>query len=185
MYTPTSDKHVALAKDMKSSCDKNVDALLEIKNITHNHAVNPARPPATTDDGISFDKTAGLKRFHSHSHQLHTFSHNAGWEGGLSKITRSIVLDQNSNNRNCTRDLDPPTHQKQCKFVRLTPLRSVRHHNLVVNPARPPATTDDGISFDRLRGSDSVVKLLGGRVQSGWCRQVCWRHRASCCCVYK
>ena len=45
----------------------------------------------------------------------------------LSKITRSIVLDQNSNNRNCTRDLDPPTHQKQCKFVRLTPLRSVRH----------------------------------------------------------
>ena len=95
----------------------------------HNHAVNPARPPATTDDGISFDNAAGLKRFHSHSHQLHTFSHNAGWEGGLSKITRSIVLDQNSNNRNCTRDLDPPTHQKQCKFVRLTPLRSVRHKN--------------------------------------------------------
>ena len=94
----------------------------------HNHAVNPARPPATTDDGISFDKTAGLKRFHSHSHQLHTFLHNAGWEGGLSKFTCSVALDQNSNNRNCTRDLDPPTHQKQCKFVRLTPLRSVRHH---------------------------------------------------------
>ena len=114
--------------------------------------MNPARPPATTDDGTSFDKTAGLKRFHSHSHQLHTFLHNAGWEGGLSKITRSIALDQNSNNRNCTRDLDPPTHQKQCKFVRLTPLRSVRHHNHAVNPARPPATTDDGTSFDKTAG---------------------------------
>ena len=114
--------------------------------------MNLARPPATTDDGISFDKAAGLKRFHSHSHHPHTVSHNAGWEGGLSKFTRSIVLDQNSNNRNCTRDLDPPTHQKQCKFVRLTPLRSVRHHNLAVNPARPPATTDDGISFDKAAG---------------------------------
>ena len=38
-----------------------------------------------------------------------------------------LFLSQNGNNRNCTRDLDPPTHQKQCKFVRLTPLRSVRH----------------------------------------------------------
>ena len=34
MYTPNSDKHVALAKHMKSSCGKNADALLEIKNIT-------------------------------------------------------------------------------------------------------------------------------------------------------
>ena len=28
-------------------------------------------------------------------------------------------------------------------------------------------------------GSNSVVKLLGGRVQSGRCRQVCWRHCAA------
>ena len=33
----------------------------------------------------------------------------------------------------CTRDLDPPTHQKQCKFVRLTPLRSVRQ-KININP---------------------------------------------------
>ena len=118
----------------------------------HNLAVNPARPPATTDDGISFDKAAGLKRFHSHSHQLHTFSHNAGWEGGLSKSRAVLFLTKMATTETCTRDLDPPTHQKQCKFVRLTPLRSVRHHNLAVNPARPPATTDDGISFDKAAG---------------------------------
>ena len=34
-----------------------------------------------------------------------------------------------------------------------------------------------------LKGLNSVVKLLGGRVQSGWCRQVGWRHCASSCCV--
>ena len=32
-------------------------------------------------------------------------------------------------------------------------------------------------------GSNSVVKLLGGRVQSGWCRQVGWRHFKGSCCV--
>ena len=58
----------------------------------HNLAVNPARPPATTDDGISFDKAAGLKRFHSHSHHLHTFLQNAGWEGGLSKSRAVLFL---------------------------------------------------------------------------------------------
>ena len=31
-------------------------------------------------------------------------------------------------------------------------------------------------------GSNSVVKLLGGRVQSGWCRQVGWRLCASSRC---
>ena len=36
--------------------------------------------------------------------------------------------------------------------MRLTPLRSIRHHNLAVNPASPPATTDDGISFDKAAG---------------------------------
>ena len=55
----------------------------------------------------------------------------------LSKFTCSVALDQNSNNKNCTRDLDPPTHQKQCKFVRLTPLRSVRHQKTkTVNKCR-------------------------------------------------
>ena len=33
-----------------------------------------------------------------------------------------------------------------------------------------------------LRGLNSVVKLLGGRVQSGWCRQVGWWHCSSSCC---
>ena len=32
-------------------------------------------------------------------------------------------------------------------------------------------------------GSYSVVKLLGGWVQSEWCRQVGWRHFAGSCCV--
>ena len=82
----------------------------------HNHAVNPARPPAQQTMESLFDKTAGLKRFHSHSHQVHTFLHNVGWEGGLSKITRSVALDQNSNNRNCTRDRDPPTHQNNASL---------------------------------------------------------------------
>ena len=85
--------------------------------LSHNLAVNPARPPATTDDGISFDKAAGLKRFRSHSYQLHTFSHNAGWEGGLLKITRSIVLDQNGNNRNLharPRPSHPPKTMQVC-----------------------------------------------------------------------
>ena len=68
-----------------------ISSSLEL-HISHNLAVNPARPPATTDDGISFDKAAGLKRFHSHSHQLHTFSHNAGWEGGLSKSRAVLFL---------------------------------------------------------------------------------------------
>ena len=34
-------------------------------------------------------------------------------------------------------------------------------------------------------GPNSVVKLLGGRVQSDWCRQVGWRHCACSCCVLK
>ena len=35
-----------------------------------------------------------------------------------------------------------------------------------------------------LTGSNSVVKLLGGRgAIVGWCRQVGWRHCASSCCV--
>ena len=113
----------------------------------HNHAVNPARPPAQQTMESLFDKTAGLKRFHSHSHQLHTFLHNVGWEGGLSKITRSVALDQNSNKRHCTRDLDPPTPPKQCKFV------SPHTSALCSSPqscseSRPPTrTTDDGIPF--------------------------------------
>ena len=54
------------------------------------------------------------------------------------KIARSIVLDQNGNNRNLHARPQPSHPPKQCKFVHLTPLRSVRHHNLAVNPARPP-----------------------------------------------
>ena len=32
-----------------------------------------------------------------------------------------------------------------------------------------------------MRGLNSVVKLLGGRVQSGWCRQVGWWHGVCRC----
>ena len=32
-------------------------------------------------------------------------------------------------------------------------------------------------------GFNSVVKLLGGRVQSGWCRLDCWWHCVGSCCV--
>ena len=34
-----------------------------------------------------------------------------------------------------------------------------------------------------LRGPNSVVKLLGGRVHSGWCRRVGWWHCASSTCA--
>ena len=33
-----------------------------------------------------------------------------------------------------------------------------------------------------LRGFNSVVKLLGGRVQSWWCRLDGWWHRVGSCC---
>ena len=32
-----------------------------------------------------------------------------------------------------------------------------------------------------MRGLNSVVKLLGDRVQSGWCRQVGWWHGVCSC----
>ena len=127
---------------------------------TQSCSESPPAHTATTDDGISFDKAAGLKRFHSHSHQLHTFSHNAGWEGGLSKSRAVLFLIKIATTETARETLDPPTHQKQCKFVRLTPLRSVRHHNLAVNPARPPATTDDGISFDEAAGLKALPFAL-------------------------
>ena len=47
----------------------------------------------------------------------------------LSNIARSIVLDQNGNNRNLHARPQPSHPPKQCKFVHLTPLRSVRHDN--------------------------------------------------------
>ena len=34
----------------------------------------------------------------------------------LSNITRSVALDQNSSNRNCTRDRVPPTHQNNASL---------------------------------------------------------------------
>ena len=33
-----------------------------------------------------------------------------------------------------------------------------------------------------MRGFNSVVKLLGGRVQSGWCRLDGWWHCVGSCC---
>ena len=57
---------IALMDARKHTLSHNIEQL-EMQADLHNLAVNPARRPATTDDGISFDKAAGLKRFHSHS----------------------------------------------------------------------------------------------------------------------
>ena len=59
-------------------------------------------------------------------HRLHSRKRlhlNRGWLHlhKSFKIMRRIVLDQNGYEH------IPPSHQKQCKFVNLTPLRSVRH----------------------------------------------------------
>ena len=78
----------------------------------------------------------------------------------LSKSRAVLFLSQNSNNRNCTRDLDPPTHQKQCKFVRLTPLRSVRHVN--GNPSGSRSEIRSKRPLWR-SGSSSAVNLLTDR----------------------
>ena len=44
------------------------------------------------------------------------------------KVARKLTLDQNGHKHEiCTQDLTPPTHQKHCQFVLLTPLRSVHH----------------------------------------------------------
>ena len=50
----------------------------------------------------------------------------------------------------CTRDLDPPTHQKQCKFVRLTPLRSVRHRKEILPLREQVLARRPGVNANQL-----------------------------------
>ena len=47
---------------------------------------------------------------------MHTFSHNAGWEGGLSKSRAVSFLTKMATTETCTQDLDPPTHQNNASL---------------------------------------------------------------------
>ena len=85
----------------------------------HNHAVNPARPPATTDDGISFDKTAGLKRFHSHS-----------FSPAINPVTSRRSLKNRTAQKNSMCCSVPHCKKLLCSFAPNTPGRT----------QHPPAT---------------------------------------------
>ena len=79
-----------------------------------------------------FLNAAELKRFPSHSFNYTRCLHNAGWEGGLSKLRADSYLTKMATSMSSAHrtTLLPPTHQKHCQFVKFTPLRSVHHNNL-------------------------------------------------------
>ena len=79
---------------------------------SHNHAVNPARPPAQQTMESLFDKTAGLKRFHSHS-----------FSPAINPVTSRKSLKNRTAQRNSTCCSVPHCKKLLCSFAPNTPGR--------------------------------------------------------------